>query len=159
MCGLQLVPRGGLPVRAGEVRPLPGRLYERTGAVPAEDGETGGHQRGVEPHTIDLRIRSMDMSTADFPGHTRIEADRYTHYKWWLGLTLGDVLDRTADVFPSRIAVVRRLGETYLQPAEGKGRQAGGRSHKARASKRVTASCCSSPTGTSMSVPILPSRR
>ena len=46
------------------------------------------------------------MNTTDFPKHMQKDADKYTSAKWWLGMTLGDVLDRTADVFSSRVAVV-----------------------------------------------------
>ena len=46
------------------------------------------------------------MNTTDFPRHMEKDAEEYIKSKWWLGMTLGDILDRTADVFTSRIAVV-----------------------------------------------------
>jgi len=42
----------------------------------------------------------------EFPKHKAKDAHRYTEHRWWLGLTLGDILDRTADVFPNREALV-----------------------------------------------------
>ena len=42
----------------------------------------------------------------EFPTHSREQIEEYTRKRWWLGLTLGDVLDRIADVFPNREALV-----------------------------------------------------
>ncbi|OPY63841.1 MAG: Triostin synthetase I [Syntrophorhabdaceae bacterium PtaU1.Bin034] len=36
----------------------------------------------------------------------RDDAAKYEKYRWWMGLTLGDVLDRTADVFPQKEGLV-----------------------------------------------------
>jgi 2,3-dihydroxybenzoate-AMP ligase len=52
------------------------------------------------------------MSLKGLPKHRAEDAQRYNRYRWWMGLTLGDVLDRFADVFPEKEAVVddqRRL--------------------------------------------------
>jgi 2,3-dihydroxybenzoate-AMP ligase len=52
------------------------------------------------------------MSLGELPKHRIEDAQRYSKYKWWMGLTLGGVLDRFADVFPQKEAVVddqRRL--------------------------------------------------
>lgn len=54
------------------------------------------------------------MSAAGFPKHKKKDADRYTKYRWWLGMPLGDLIDRAADVFPRREAVVDdRVRITY----------------------------------------------
>ncbi|MDA8308774.1 MAG: AMP-binding protein, partial [Deltaproteobacteria bacterium] len=42
----------------------------------------------------------------EFPRHSKEQIQRYTSRRWWLGLTLGDILDRVADVFPDREALV-----------------------------------------------------
>ena len=40
----------------------------------------------------------------------------YTRRRWWLGLTLGDILDKAADVYPEHEALVDRLARlTYAQ--------------------------------------------
>jgi 2,3-dihydroxybenzoate-AMP ligase/mycobactin salicyl-AMP ligase len=42
----------------------------------------------------------------EFPKHKARDVRQYTKNRWWLGLTLGDILDRTADVFPDKEALV-----------------------------------------------------
>jgi 2,3-dihydroxybenzoate-AMP ligase len=46
------------------------------------------------------------MSLTGLPKHRAEDVQRYSRYRWWMGLTLGDVLDRFADVFPEKEAVV-----------------------------------------------------
>jgi 2,3-dihydroxybenzoate-AMP ligase len=46
------------------------------------------------------------MSPAGYPIHSKEDALRYNEYRWWLGMPLGDYLDRDADVFPDKEAVV-----------------------------------------------------
>ncbi|RJR29657.1 MAG: hypothetical protein C4576_35075 [Desulfobacteraceae bacterium] len=48
----------------------------------------------------------MEMAESVFPRHREEDAREYSRNKWWLGLTLGDILDRFADVFPDKEAVV-----------------------------------------------------
>ncbi len=42
----------------------------------------------------------------EFPKHSQDQIETYVNKRWWLGLTLGDILDRVADVFPNKEAVV-----------------------------------------------------
>ena len=50
------------------------------------------------------------------PKHKARDVYQYTKNRWWLGLTLGDILDRTADVFPSKEALVDdRVRLTYSE--------------------------------------------
>ena len=42
----------------------------------------------------------------DFPRHKTDDVRRYTRNRWWLGLALGSILDRTADVFPNKEALL-----------------------------------------------------
>ncbi len=52
----------------------------------------------------------------EFPKHKPKEARQYSKNRWWLGLTLGDILDRTADVFPNKEALVDdRVRITYSE--------------------------------------------
>ncbi len=52
----------------------------------------------------------------DFPRHKARDVRQYTRNRWWLGLTLGDILDRTADVFPNKEALVDdRVRLTYCE--------------------------------------------
>lgn len=46
------------------------------------------------------------MSESVIPVHREEDVRRYSRNRWWLGLTLGDILDRFADVFPDKEAVV-----------------------------------------------------
>lgn len=59
------------------------------------------------------------MDRIDFPRHREADAEKYTKYRWWLGMTLGDVLNKTADVFPGKEAVVDDRGRlTYEELTE-----------------------------------------
>jgi 2,3-dihydroxybenzoate-AMP ligase/mycobactin salicyl-AMP ligase len=52
----------------------------------------------------------------EFPKHKATDARQYSRNRWWLGLTLGNVLDRTADVFPNKEALVDdRVRLTYSE--------------------------------------------
>ena len=52
----------------------------------------------------------------EFPKHKARDARQYSRNRWWLGLTLGDTLDRTADVFPNKEALVDdRVRLTYSE--------------------------------------------
>jgi len=54
------------------------------------------------------------MNRVEFPRYNEADAEKYTKYRWWLGMTLGDVLNKTADVFPEKEAVVDDRGRlTY----------------------------------------------
>jgi 2,3-dihydroxybenzoate-AMP ligase len=46
----------------------------------------------------------------DFPRHNKEQIEKYSKKRWWLGLTLGDSLDRIADVFPAKEALVDDKG-------------------------------------------------
>ncbi len=46
------------------------------------------------------------MSTPTYPKHKKKDADNYSKHGWWTGVTLGDVIDKTADVFPNKEAVI-----------------------------------------------------
>ncbi len=67
------------------------------------------------------------MNPADFPKHKKKDADRYSKYRWWAGLPLGDLVDRAADVFPRKEAVVDdRVRLTYAALRDGVERLANG---------------------------------
>ncbi|HVP77912.1 MAG TPA: AMP-binding protein [Thermodesulfobacteriota bacterium] len=52
----------------------------------------------------------------EFPKYRPKDIRHYTKNRWWLGLTLGDILDRTADVFPDKEALVDdRVRLTYSE--------------------------------------------
>jgi len=56
----------------------------------------------------------MRMSTMEFPRHGEAEAEKYTKYRWWPGVTLGDLLDKAADLYPRKEAVIDdRVRLTY----------------------------------------------
>ena len=41
-----------------------------------------------------------------FKQYSEEDSSLYTKHKWWLGLTIGDLLDRTADIYPEKEALV-----------------------------------------------------
>src|SRR4030043_1493065 len=47
------------------------------------------------------------------------DAERYNKFRWWSGLTLGDILDRAADIHPEKEAFVDR--KTRLTYGEARG--------------------------------------
>jgi len=60
------------------------------------------------------------MVATDFPKHDEKDASLYTKYRWWLGLPLGDLVDRAADIFPRKEAIVDdRVRLTYASLREG----------------------------------------
>jgi 2,3-dihydroxybenzoate-AMP ligase len=60
------------------------------------------------------------MAASDFPRHNEKDAAEYAKYRWWLGMPLGDLVDRAADVFPRKEAVVDdRVRITYGALREG----------------------------------------
>lgn len=55
----------------------------------------------------------------DFPQHGPEDAERYAKFRWWPGITLGDLLDKAADVYPLKEALVDdRVRLTYAQLRE-----------------------------------------
>jgi hypothetical protein len=44
------------------------------------------------------------MSITGYPKHSK-DILKYSKYRWWLGMPLGDFIDRDADVFPNKEAV------------------------------------------------------
>ena len=46
------------------------------------------------------------MPLANFPRHNKEDAEEYSARRWWLGTTLGDILDKTDDVYPQKEALV-----------------------------------------------------
>ncbi|MDD5204080.1 MAG: AMP-binding protein, partial [Desulfobacterales bacterium] len=62
------------------------------------------------------------MSESVIPVHREEDVRRYSRNRWWLGLTLGDILDRFADVFPDKEAVVdgkvRLTGQEVREEAD-----------------------------------------
>jgi 2,3-dihydroxybenzoate-AMP ligase/mycobactin salicyl-AMP ligase len=54
-----------------------------------------------------------------FTQYPEEEVERYTRFRWWPGLTFGDVLDRAADVHPDKVAFVdRKTRLTYGEARE-----------------------------------------
>src|SRR5271157_6448869 len=67
------------------------------------------------------------MASSDFPKHNERDAEHYRKYRWWMGLPLGDLIDRAADVFPRKEAVIDdRVRLTYASLREGVDRLAVG---------------------------------
>lgn len=54
------------------------------------------------------------MRIMEFPRHREAEAEKYTKYRWWLGVTLGDLLDKASDLYPRKEALIDdRVRLTY----------------------------------------------
>ena len=46
------------------------------------------------------------MNLEGFIPYKREDAEKYTQFRWWAGLTFGDVLDKAADIYPDKEAFV-----------------------------------------------------
>jgi 2,3-dihydroxybenzoate-AMP ligase/mycobactin salicyl-AMP ligase len=58
----------------------------------------------------------MVMSTERFRAYKNEHAQLYNKYRWWLGLTWGDVLDKASDLYPVKVGLVDDSGGlTYGQ--------------------------------------------
>jgi len=54
-----------------------------------------------------------------FTPYKKEDAEKYNSYRWWSGLTLGDILDRAADIHPEKEAFVdRKTRLTYGEARE-----------------------------------------
>jgi 2,3-dihydroxybenzoate-AMP ligase len=52
----------------------------------------------------------------EFPKHRAEDIQKYSKNKWWLGFTMGDILDHTTDLFPNKEALVDdRVRLTYSE--------------------------------------------
>lgn len=58
----------------------------------------------------------MEHVLEGFVSHRKEDADKYIERRWWAGLTLGDILDKAADIYPDHEALVDASGRlTYSQ--------------------------------------------
>ena len=46
------------------------------------------------------------MTTNNFKSYDPVLAEQYVKRRWWLGMTIGDVLDKNADLYPEKEALV-----------------------------------------------------
>ena len=59
------------------------------------------------------------MTMAEFPRHKEEDIEKYSKNKWWLGMPLGDLLDKTTDLFPKKEAIIDDRGRlTYANLRE-----------------------------------------
>ena len=59
------------------------------------------------------------MPLAGFRPYAKEDAEKYTKYRWWPGITFGDMLDKAADLYPNKEALVDSVSRlTYSQVRE-----------------------------------------
>ena len=59
------------------------------------------------------------MSFDGFTPYKKEDVDKYEKYRWWAGLTFGDILDKAADIYPEKEALIdRKTRLTYAQVKE-----------------------------------------
>ena len=46
------------------------------------------------------------MNLEGFTPYKREDAEKYTQFRWWPRLTFGDALDKAADIYPDKEAIV-----------------------------------------------------
>jgi len=46
------------------------------------------------------------MPLEGFTPYRKEDAERYTKFRWWLGITFGDMLDKAADLYPDKEALI-----------------------------------------------------
>ena len=61
----------------------------------------------------------MAMFLEGFTPYKKEDAEKYNNFRWWSGLTFGDILDRAADIHPEKEAFVdRKTRLTYGEARE-----------------------------------------
>ncbi len=56
------------------------------------------------------------MPLEGFPGYQKKDVEKYNKFRWWLGITLGDMFDKATDLYPNKEALVdNRSRLTYCQ--------------------------------------------
>jgi len=56
------------------------------------------------------------MPLEEFTAHQKEDAEKYIKFRWWLGVTLGDMFDKATDLYPDKEALVDdRSRLTYSQ--------------------------------------------
>lgn len=54
-----------------------------------------------------------------FTPYKKEDADKYQKFRWWAGLTFGDIIDKAADIYPDKEALVDNVSRlTYSQVRE-----------------------------------------
>jgi len=60
-----------------------------------------------------------NLPLTDSPRHEKEDAEEYGARRWWLGITLGDMLDKSTDVYPRKEALVdHRVRLSYCELRE-----------------------------------------
>ena len=57
------------------------------------------------------------MNLEGFIPYKREDAEKYTQFRWWPGLTFGDMLDKAADIYPHKEAFVDRKSRLTFSQA------------------------------------------
>ena len=60
------------------------------------------------------------MYLEGFQQYKQEDADKYNKYRWWLGLTWGDLLNKAADLYPAKRGARGRYEQVYVQRTPGK---------------------------------------
>lgn len=59
------------------------------------------------------------MPLEGFPGYKKEDTEKYRKFRWWLGITFGDMLDKASDLYPNKEASVDDKDRlTYAQLRE-----------------------------------------
>ncbi len=59
------------------------------------------------------------MALEGFTPHKKEDAEKYSKFRWWLGVTLSDMLDKASDLYPNKEALIDdRSRLTYAQLRE-----------------------------------------
>ena len=54
-----------------------------------------------------------------FTPYRKEDAEKYNRLGWWAGLTLGDLLDKAADIYPNKEALADGRSRLTYSQAEG----------------------------------------
>lgn len=64
-------------------------------------------------------MRGACMPIEGFTEYKREDAEKYNKYRWWLGITWGDLFDKATDLYPNKEALVDDTSRfTYAQQRE-----------------------------------------
>ena len=65
-----------------------------------------GLNPGLKKYSLKKDNDTMKQLLEGFTPFKDDDADRYNKNGWWPGLTFGDILDRTAEKYPNKVAFI-----------------------------------------------------
>ena len=59
-------------------------------------------QDQIQSHGLDTKLEGMNIPLEGFVPYKKKNIGKYAKFGWWLNITLGDMLDKAADIYPNK---------------------------------------------------------